>query len=287
MTISRINGVNKYTNDYDAFLVDAWGVLHDGIELFEKAGDCLKQLRAANKKVIILSNAARRSSVLGNEMSRLGLTSMHYDHIVSSGEAAWQALNNRSEPGQLDWGKKCLFVGPTRSRSLLEGLSLTEVFSVEAASFLLVTGVENMSDSVEKYEQLLQQAYHRNLPLVCANSDRLAIRGGTPYFCGGALAIRYAELGGRVFEFGKPKRPIYDRCLSLLPEVPVSRILAIGDSFETDIPGAANAGIDSLFVTQGIHAELFLKGSNSDTVVKGLIDSFQCSPKFMIDELQW
>jgi ribonucleotide monophosphatase NagD (HAD superfamily) len=37
--------------------------------------------------------------------------------------------------------------------------------------------------------------------------------------------------------------------------VPLERVLAIGDSVRTDLKGAAAFGIDSVFVTSGIHAE--------------------------------
>ena len=36
-----------------------------------------------------------------------------------------------------------------------------------------------------------------------------------------------------------------------------SRVLAVGDSLRTDIAGAAGAGIDSLLIAGGIHAEEF------------------------------
>jgi ribonucleotide monophosphatase NagD (HAD superfamily) len=43
-----------------------------------------------------------------------------------------------------------------------------------------------------------------------------------------------------------------------------SRILAIGDSLRTDIAGAAGAGIDSLLIAGGIHADEFgLRGEEA------------------------
>ncbi|MBT3204411.1 MAG: TIGR01459 family HAD-type hydrolase [Gammaproteobacteria bacterium] len=287
MTIPCIYGVNNLTNDYDVFLVDAWGVLHDGVDVFDDAISCLKVLKDANKTVIILSNAARRSSKLVQEMDKLGVPSDHFDFLFSSGEEAWQAMFNRSEQYQLEWGRQCLYIGNERSRSLLDGLDIEEVSSLDQASFMLVTGVENMQDRVEKYDNLLLDAASRNLPMVCANSDRIAVRGGVPYFCGGALAIRYRELGGRVFEFGKPHRPIYERCLSVLPDTAASRILAIGDSFETDMPGASNMGIDSLFVTQGIHVEMFQQESNYQKALDKLMETWECQPRALIDYLKW
>jgi ribonucleotide monophosphatase NagD (HAD superfamily) len=56
---------------------------------------------------------------------------------------------------------------------------------------------------------------------------------------------------------GKPYPSVYESCLGLLGINDKRRILAIGDSLRTDIAGAAGAGIDSLFITGGIHAAEF------------------------------
>ena len=70
-----------------------------------------------------------------------------------------------------------------------------------------------------------------------------------------ATAERYARAGGAVHFHGKPHKPIYDASLALLGLDAGAPILAIGDSFGTDIAGANAAGIDSLMITSGIHAD--------------------------------
>jgi ribonucleotide monophosphatase NagD (HAD superfamily) len=85
------------------------------------------------------------------------------------------------------------------------------------------------------------------------------MRGSTLHLCAGALAKWYEEAGGRVRWHGKPFRSVYDSCLRLLGIADRSRILAVGDSLRTDIAGAAGAGIDSLLIAGGIHAEEFGK----------------------------
>ena len=54
---------------------------------------------------------------------------------------------------------------------------------------------------------------------------------------------------------GKPFPSVYDSCLDLLGIDDRSRILAVGDSLRTDIAGAARAGIDSVLIIGGIHAD--------------------------------
>src|SRR3546814_20448995 len=91
--------------------------------------------------------------------------------------------------------------------------------------------------------------------MVCANPDLVVVVGGTRAICAGALAARYGQLGGPVAYHGKPYPPVYDRCLRLLGIEDRRRILGVGDSFRTDIAGATAAGIDSLLIAGGIHAE--------------------------------
>ena len=75
------------------------------------------------------------------------------------------------------------------------------------------------------------------------------------------VADLYGTLGGEVLYAGKPHRPIYDLALDAdrrrcaAAPAPLARVLAIGDSVRTDLKGAADFGIDCLFVTAGIHAE--------------------------------
>ena len=42
--LSNINNLSEISDQYDAFLIDAWGVLHEGGKVFPHAYECLKQL---------------------------------------------------------------------------------------------------------------------------------------------------------------------------------------------------------------------------------------------------
>ena len=104
--------------------------------------DCLRRLRAAGKKVIVLSNAGRRSAVVAAEMAKLGLDASAYDAVVCSGEETWQALKHRRDAAFRRLGRACFYLGPARSRGLLDGLDLDMVTSIEAADFVVCCGVE-------------------------------------------------------------------------------------------------------------------------------------------------
>jgi HAD superfamily hydrolase (TIGR01459 family) len=156
-------------------------------------------------------------------------------------------------------------MGPERDDNMLDGAGLERVDDLEAAEFLLNTGPSGWDETVEQYEPLLRAARARELPMVCANPDLVVVHRGRRSICAGAVAERYAALGGRVRWHGKPFRGVYETCFAALGIADRRRLLAVGDSLRTDIAGANGAGIDSLLVTGGIHAEEFgLSGGQPD-----------------------
>jgi HAD superfamily hydrolase (TIGR01459 family) len=142
-----------------------------------------------------------------------------------------------------------------RDRDLLDGLDLETVARAAAADFLLATGLASAAETVADYEPALVAGAAHGRPMLCANPDLEVVRAGVREYCAGALAARYAALGGAVLYVGKPHPAVYRTCLAKLGSVVRSRILAVGDSLRTDVAGAAGVGVSSLFVLGGIHAE--------------------------------
>jgi ribonucleotide monophosphatase NagD (HAD superfamily) len=118
-------------------------------------------------------------------------------------------------------------------------------------------------------------------------------RGDRLIYCAGALADRYAALGGEVYYAGKPHRPLYDMALAkvaaALGRTPsLDRVLAIGDSVRTDLKGAHDLGVDCLFMTAGIHAEEL--GHRDDPDLAALAKIFTEAgemPKAVMRRLTW
>jgi HAD superfamily hydrolase (TIGR01459 family) len=250
-----VTGLGKIHQLYDAFLVDAWGVLHDGAQCYRGVFDCLLRLEDLKKPVIVLSNAARRHDTIDRELERLGISSGMYHSVVSSGELSWQALKNDSIPMGL--GKSAYYLGPERSRSLCKGLSFEWVNSADEADWVLNTGAPkgNPRDATGLIP-LLKKIATRQLPMICANPDQVALRKGELGISAGAIAKEYGSLGGkRIIYFGKPHSEVFKLAARQLKHIDKSRLLMVGDAFATDIAGAANYGIDSLLITSGIHAE--------------------------------
>jgi HAD superfamily hydrolase (TIGR01459 family) len=252
--IRILPGIGPLVEDYDGLILDLWGVVHDGRDPYPGVGDTLARVRDAGKKVVMLSNAPRRSSAVIEGMTAMGIDRGLYHQVLSSGELAWRALNQRAVPWAEALGRRCLHVGPDRDKGLFDGLNLEIIAGAEKGGFIVNTGPWRDDARVADYEALLDEAAGYAMPMVCVNPDIEVIRAGTRIICAGALAARYAEMGGMVHYFGKPYAEAYTACLELMEVADLSRLLAVGDSLTTDIRGAVGAGVDSVLVTSGIHA---------------------------------
>jgi len=211
----------------------------------------------AGKRVVLLSNAPRRSSDVADRISRIGVPAALYHDVMSSGEEAWQYLSRRDDAFYATLGRRCLHIGSERDTGIRAGLGLELVQTAEEAEFILNTGPAGWDDQIEDYAPLLRRALASGLPMVCANPDLVVMHGNRLALCAGALAQWYEESGGHVRWHGKPFPSVYDSCLDLLGIDDRSRILAVGDSLRTDIAGASGAGIDSVLIIGGVHADEF------------------------------
>lgn len=287
MTSLEIKNLSQISEYYDAFLIDAWGVLHDGGQVFPLACECLQNLKLQNKKVVIVSNAARRTADFNRELAATGIDLSTFDFSVSSGELFWQNFKNETYSR---FGKHCYYLGPERSRGIIKGLELTLVDTLEDADFILNTGAEgNLSDALS-FTPLLAEALDKKLQMICANPDLVAIRKGIRGISAGAIAKLYQELGGEVEYVGKPHEQIFRECIQILPDIPQNRILMIGDGLQTDILGANKFGIDSLFIRNGIYREQIEMNckTNSTTekiVLNELFLTEGASPDYVINQL--
>jgi HAD superfamily hydrolase (TIGR01459 family) len=240
---------------YDGFILDLWGVLHDGVRPYPGAVDALRQMKLHGKRLVVLSNAPRRAAAVARRTGEIGIAAELYDELHSSGEETWRLLKERRDPVVGGFGREVFLLVPRHDRSLLDGLDLVSVGSPAQAGFVLVTGLNDARETVADYERPLAAAAELRRPMICANPDLEVVRDGVRELCAGALARRYEALGGPVHYVGKPHPAVYRRCLAWLAGIAGSRILAVGDSLRTDVAGARGVGIDSLLVTGGIHAD--------------------------------
>ncbi|TNE37388.1 MAG: TIGR01459 family HAD-type hydrolase [Alphaproteobacteria bacterium] len=284
--IQVIHAFAELQGRYKAVLCDIWGVIHNGRSPFEKAVDVLRDYRAQGGRVVLLSNSPRLSSAIPAQFTEIGVPNDFYDAIVTSGDVTRVELQKRA-------GQKFLHIGPPkRDDSLLSGIDIHKV-EVDQAEFVLCSGLfDDETETPEDYRDLLAEIRSRDLLMVCANPDLVVNRGDKLIYCAGAIAAAYEGLGGKTLYGGKPHAPIYQEAEKVLAEmmgedVGPSDLLMIGDGPKTDIFGAENFGIDSLFVGGGIHAaESFLaNGDLNREGLRALFEDLGLRPHFMMDRL--
>jgi HAD superfamily hydrolase (TIGR01459 family) len=281
-----MTSLSELAPNYDAILSDVWGVVHNGIAAHPSAVDALHRFRQGGGRVVLITNAPRPAAPIIEMLDDLGVPRDAYDAVVSSGDVTRTML----VPYR---GQILHYVGPPRENDgLFEGLDIT-LGSAEEAKAVIVTDLDDDDETPDDYNDRITVWLARKLPMICANPDRVVEHGDRLIYCGGALADLYEARGGMINMAGKTYRPIYDEALKAAEaaagrRLDHSRILAIGDSVRTDAIGAANAGLDLLFVTGSIHAgELDAFGSPDPAAIRALVAPSGARLKAFMPRLAW
>lgn len=284
--LPSISGLSDLAGRYDAVLSDVWGVVHNGLEAFPTAVEALVEFRKAGGVVVLITNAPRPSGPIVDMLDRLGVPRTAYDGIVSSGDATRTMIAKYR-------GRAIHHVGPpTEDDALYEGLGVRRT-GADEAEVVVVTDLDADDDTPETYRERARLWLDRKLPMICANPDRVVEHGDKIIYCGGALGDLYAAMGGMVHMAGKPYQPIYEEAYRLAQEaagkpLDKSRLLAIGDSVRTDATGAAQFGMDLLFVTGSIHAaELDAFGKPDPQAIADLVAPSRAHMAGFLPRLAW
>lgn len=256
--VKIINEFNQISARYKSVLCDLWGCLHNGKESFEKALETLLSFKENGGVVILLTNAPRPSEAVIKQIEKLGITKLHFDEIVTSGDAAQLGLFSGT------FGNSVFHIGAERDLSffditcdLISKPIDVNLVDISRASNIVCTGLFNeMIEQPSDYDQIISEGISRQLPLLCANPDIQVDFGHQRLWCAGAIAASYEKAGGTALYFGKPHKPIYDLALKKLhkinPTITKSEILCIGDGILTDIAGGISYGLDTLFISGGL-----------------------------------
>jgi HAD superfamily hydrolase (TIGR01459 family) len=286
-------GLSEIAPRYDSILCDVWGVLIDGVSHFPAAAEALKTFRSGGGTVVLITNASRPNDEVRRQLLRIGAPADCFDDLVSAGELTLQEMVARK-------GQACCHLGPPRDNGLFEEADrrlggALRLVGPEEADYVVCTGlVDEDHETPQDYDQRLAAMKRRALPMLCANPDIVVGVGERLYWCAGALARRYCEMGGEAVMFGKPHAPIYRAALARLAElrgaaVEKSRVLAIGDGAETDLAGAGAAGLDCLFITQGVHRDALYSadGSVDRGALARLFERAKTTPVAWAREVVW
>jgi len=249
--IPILTSIAELAPSCDAWIVDIWGVMHNGRRAFAAAGEACRRFRAAGGLVVLLSNAPRPFTAVIGHMTSLGVDPAAYDTGVTSGDATRALIEAWA-------GRQLLHIGPERDLGLFAGLDVKTV-PAEAADAIVCSGLfDDTKETPADYDALFDRLVARRLPMICANPDLVVVRGEALVFCAGSLAAAYAAKGGEVLYAGKPHLPIYERTFAEIDRVrgrpvPKERILAIGYGLDTDLAGAHAAGLRSVFIASAVH----------------------------------
>lgn len=231
----RISGLRDIARDFDAMLIDQFGVIHDGRKLYSGAAGVLAELHALNIPVIVMTNSGKRAAPNIARVVEMGIVREQFLDCVSSGEVAFQTLSVT----------KAYLIGKEGVDYAFDPVEF--VSTPEEAEVMLILGSNAPKTSLDAYRRMFAGL---TLPAVCCNPDKLMITRFGLQPAPGAIADVYEKLGGTVRWIGKPYAAIYEHALKLVGNP--KRVLCIGDSAEHDVAGGRGAGLSTLLVQQGV-----------------------------------
>lgn len=256
----RIISADSLVRDYDALLIDAYGVLVDSGGGRAGAVPFIERLRAEGLPFVVVTNdASKLPSTCAARFAELGLR-IDDDQIITSGGllAAHFAASGLA-------GAKTLVLGPPDSARYVADAGGLVVLAdqVDDSIEAVVIGDESGYPFLEAVDATLTALYGaidagRPPALILPNPDLVYPKSAEAYgiasgsvalILEAALAARYRDAAPRFTRLGKPHAPIYEAALAV---VGTRRAVMIGDQLDTDIAGANAVGIDSALLTSGV-----------------------------------
>lgn len=239
---------NFLKDNYEFFLFDIFGVIHDGVNAYAGAIDFVNTL-TTNKKVIFLSNTPRPSLLSYEHLKKLGIEGEFT--VITSGDLAQDLLKTKF------WNKKVFHWGEQKNPEITKGINLAYTNSIENADLILLTFYAEEDSDLSEQEEIIVKICKLKKPVICANPDEEVIFNGKKRLCAGYFARKILNKGGTVTQLGKPFPKIYQFLELKNKEIKIKKYktLMIGDTLETDIAGASQYGLDTLLMLGGITGE--------------------------------
>ena len=264
-------GLQSIARNYDLFYIDLWGVVHNGVELHEKAIIALKKLLELNKEFVLLTNAPRPIDTVKVILEKMGMEENLRNHVFTSGEASLSYLSKEHK------SQKFYHVGPPRDFDLFKDFKNYKSNNINDCEYLLCTGLFDEHDKdLTYYKNLFEK--HLNKKMICTNPDLIVDRGENRELCAGSVAMVFEKMGGKVVYFGKPYPEVYNLSINNKGK----KILSVGDNLNTDIKGANLLNYDTLIISNGIH-----KNEIKEKGIEATAKSYETICNFIQSELKW
>ncbi len=231
----------------DVVLADLDGVVYAGAGALPHAVQSLNRAGESRRLGYITNNASRTDASVAGHLSDLGLNVAPED-VITSPQAAMRLLTER-----IPTGATVLVVGG-------EGL----VVETEKAGFHVTRSAEDDPAAVVQgfaphvsWTDLAQAAYalatpeeEGGIPWIATNTDwTIPTAGGIAPGNGTLVSAVHTAIGRLATVAGKPETPIFDEAVARFG---ADSPLFIGDRLDTDILGAARAGMRSAHVLTGV-----------------------------------
>ena len=204
--MKELNHLAEIFKKYDTFVIDLWGVVHNGVALNPNAIEAVDQLKKHSKKIVFLSNAPRPSLKVINFLQNMKMDKRYLENVMTSGEAAMYAINQKK------FGKTFFHLGPARDTSIFEKVKDNKT-DLQSCDFILCTGLfDDHSKDLIYYKTLLEKQIKKKM--ICTNPDLIVDRGEVRELCAGSVALVFEKMGGEVVYFGKPHSEVYNQSIN-------------------------------------------------------------------------
>ena len=264
-------GLSSIVDNYQLFYIDLWGVVHNGISLYDEAIKVLHEITKKKKEYILLTNAPRPNYVVKSFLEKLGMEEEIRNHVFTSGEAALSYLKKNL------FNKIFFHIGPPRDFDLFKDFEKLRSNEIKDSEYILCTGLfDEHNEDLKYYKELLEKSTKKKL--ICTNPDLIVDRGDVREFCAGSIAMVFEKMGGEVVYFGKPYPEVYNQS----SDNKNKKILSIGDNLNTDIKGANLLNYDSLLISNGIH-----KNEIKEKGVEKVTKSYEAICNYIQSSLKW
>ena len=264
-------GLSSIVDNYNLFYIDLWGVVHNGVNLYQSAIDTLKEISKKKKDYVLLTNAPRPNSTVKNFLKKMGMDKEISDNVFTSGEAALNYLNKNY------FDEKFYHVGPPKDFDLFKSFEKMKLNNIENSEYIICTGLFDEHDNdLNYYKKLFEKSLKKKM--ICTNPDLIVDRGDTRELCAGSVAMVFEKMGGEVIYFGKPYPEVYNQSINNKNK----KILSIGDNLNTDIKGANLLNYDSLIISNGIH-----KNEIEEKGIDEISKSYEAICNYIQSELKW
>jgi HAD superfamily hydrolase (TIGR01459 family) len=279
--MNRITGLSDIADRFDLYLVDQYGVLHDGVAAYPGVVDGLARLQSRGSRVIVLTNSGKDALQNRARLAALGIEGAYVHAVVSSGEVGLHLMRSGALGSRFATGAECCVIGRSGDRYAVSADDFRLVDQPADAAFLVFAGSDAPRTSLEAYSAMLTPAAQAGVPALCVNPDLTMIRDGELVPAPGAIARVYESLGGSVGYVGKPDGAIFRHALEVAGTWTEGRVVMIGDSPEHDVAGAKATGLQTLLVRTGIHRSL------AEPQLLGLCEKCDGTPDFLAPAFKW